>query len=240
MDIEPQPIRLRLADLFVWMTAAAVMLGLWSRIWVDEYGQVANTFSILISVPEIIAYVNGATGIWLFGRRWWRREWIAFQPGHWLLCLVGVMSLFYLVSLGIYLLGWNGGLTIYAPYSTSWNIGFILEMTRQAVGLFVLIAMSMMVPVRRGWRWTIVPFLASESLGLLAYWMLSFQWGTDWVLAYLSLPPWLTILNLVLLIVIATWDARTAPSRRDWLHWTGVATFGMLTIPSILQFLIPW
>ncbi|WP_147274194.1 hypothetical protein [Bremerella cremea] len=240
-EIEPQvktPIQLSLLDLFAATAAIAVVL------WLNRLGNSSSSLSLstFIALTTSLTQATGMWACWYFAWRWWRKVPIDFQPGHWLLCLLGI--LFVLLVIDRRLQSWLfvSFDTVTEDVLTTMSYLFLVVALRH----LLFLAAGLILPVRWPWRILLLsPFLEMVAFLFLFYAMHSMA-STP------SLPPHLrlsftmrsadlagqvgTSLRVLLLIGLTIWDRLTTPTTRDWLHWVGcVMTFLYFTLTLLVR-----
>ncbi|MEW4563793.1 hypothetical protein AB1K70_14765 [Bremerella sp. JC770] len=181
-----------------------------------------NLANMLFQFGLILIYFFGATGLCLFVRRWYLGMVTDFQPGHWWLCLVGILVVYVLLAV---LVEWN--VVPLNELDRTWKLKWLFGQGAGYIG--VLWISGLLLPVRRAWWLTLIP-QTLVHLGTMALWAAVLAGYTSYGVYYqprfqfFSLP-----LALVLLWSVAIWDARTTPDRRDWLHWFGLVVASMVS-----------
>ena len=216
---DPPLERLSIAHLMVWTLGSAIILALHRWSWQFLPGQAADQ----VSVREAIALINSLGGGAAVGGLLlmiWRglRGGPAFprQAGHWVLVISGAASLF---SWGVYAVFFAGG----DDYSRSNYVLYRMIAGTAAIALIGVGLARLNEPPRWRvalWLWLLGYAAALALLGTGGpYW---FQQGKQPLYIDSAL---LAAANLPLLI--AGLLDLFQPTRRDYLHWTGVgARFG--------------
>ncbi|MBI1248761.1 hypothetical protein GC197_13085 [bacterium] len=229
-------VTLSLIDLIAAVTAAAIISALGSLL-LDKN---EITPAIAISLTGFVLYATlGATALFLFGRRWLLGVPTDFQPGHWLLCLSGILFIGQVFSFIVNYYVMTHFIVIRGPASSAfaWTIALT---TLIASGSYVIAGFLM--PVRPAWRLLLIPSVMSVAMTIVSISGLSFllHW---WPIAAFN---WfvVTFAPILLLIALTIWDRVTTSDHRDVIHWVGVATnvvaFGVVLIPIVASLLGVW
>lgn len=235
-EVEPQsktPIQLSLRDLFIGTAAIAVVL--WLNRWVNSPS--SFSLSMVVSLTISLTQATGVWACWYFAWRWWRKVPTDFQPGHWLLCLLGF--LFVLLAIEQRLQSWLfvSFDTVTEEVLTTMSYPFLVVVLRH----LLFLAVGLILPVRWPWRILLLsPLLEMVAFSFLFYAMHSMA-STPSLPAHLHLTFTMRSaelatqvgagLSVLLLIALTIWDRWTAPTSRDWLHWVGcVVTFLYYTL----------
>ncbi|PQO33001.1 hypothetical protein [Blastopirellula marina] len=225
-EVEPQsktPIQLSLRDLFIGTAAIAVVL--WLNRWVNSPRSLSLSMFVSLTIS-----LTQATGVWAccyFAWRWWRKVPTDFQPGHWLLCLLGF--LFVLLAIEQRLQSWLfvSFDTVTEEVLTTMSYPFLVVVLRH----LLFLAVGLILPVRWPWRFLLLsPLLEMAATAYLFYALQSMtassslpeisRFASTMRSAELAMQVGAG-LSVLLLIALAIWDRWTAPTSRDWLHWIG-------------------
>ena len=232
--------RLSILHLMLWTLCSAVHLTLYRAINDLQRNRPADPSGILDASKVISAIVFGAvlTGsIVLVHTRVRSGPPMLRQPGHWLLFIRAVQSLLYtLLMVGMLFLQWEAiwpswGMLLSATFMTASTVGYGLAVWHQRNLrwrlLFLLLAVLSMAHA--------VPFLAlavGQASG-------SFGGMSSWALSLLSMRRWAGM-SLVGAIVAVSIGELFVGLRRDWLHWTGIATAVAGTLVSLMWMVAGW
>ncbi len=225
--------KVSLWDLVLWMTICGVMSLLRIQLTPPSGSASQQAFGLTYFGMEMACFSTGVTALIVFGRRWWHGLKTDFQPGHWLLCLLGIIGLNWFMGevVRLTITPWLHWQDFVSGSSSFLLIEGAIQLTFFLVTYLVA---AYCMPVRSVWRITIYPRVV-ENVLLLAT-VLADIVGTG-AMVYRVFDLWkgpLLMADLVLLIAIATWDFRTTNDRRDWLHWWGVITAMLLSGGDLL------
>ncbi len=224
---KPSPIRsesqarLTILDIFVGVAAAAMFIAVTGA---PDTGSDAATTELIANIYFIVTlsiFTSGATGLFLFARRWWRGVPTDFQPGHWLLCLIGVMYPVILFSL----------LCQHFVFTERHTRPIGLAVL-QILLLWAYLTAGFLIPVRKWWRLALIPqMLIIVSMIIL---ILTTKFDEQMALFLFEMvKPMLLVFDIVVLLVLLSWDTWTRNGPRDWLHWWGVG-IALMTSPTVL------
>lgn len=240
-NAEPQtraPIQLSLRDLFAATAAIAVVL------WLNRLGNSSSSLSLssFIALTISLTQATGVWACWYFAWRWWRKVPTDFQPGHWLLCLLGI--LFVLLVIDRRLQSW-----LFVPFDwASKEVFAAMSYLFLVVALrhLLFVAAGLILPVRWGWRILLLPALLEMVAIFYLFYTMQSMANAPFIAAGASFPSTLrwaelatlagTGLSVLLLIILTIWDRLTTPTTRDWLHWAGCAmTFLYFTLTLVAR-----
>lgn len=175
-------------------------------------------------------FAAGIVGLALFGRWWWRGQTIAWQPGHWLLGVVGLLGVVY-VATRLVMLGLQ-------------NLQADLSIGSDAVSVFVstfhstaklTTLIAALVCARLAWPWRVVPLLMLLHVAAMSVsgYAMQFFGASLWdpYLMWAYSITWCAA--LLTLTALAVRDAAQRRSR-DWMHWAGVVAWAMLYVPELV------
>lgn len=225
---EPTPIRLSLWDLFVWTTLAALACTLWSIHNASTGSFQVNVSQLIFFLTTAFAFATSGTALLFFARRWYRGLPTNFQPGHWLLCLTGVVMLYH----GLAILVRNTIMRV-AMISPRTYAEVYLTIGQDVCFLLVFLLAGFLLPVRPTWRWVmLMPCL--QSLMMVGLWSLVIAFNYFPYSVVVQADIVFNVLGLLILLSIAAWDKATTRDCRDTVHWLGVVTVVILNSPPIL------
>lgn len=229
------PFTLRM--LLVWVGICAVLLEFWRQS--DSLPRDLPWQSLL--GIQLILWSAGLSGLGM--RLWWWKQGrnIPWQPGHWLLCLVGCIGLSAILTKLVQLLFWRVD-----PFPN--EIGLWIQtnipLAISSATSLVMWGVVFFAPMRHVWRLAILPdaILRAFSWGMTVFsgfaalLMDPNQSMAKFVLfsSYVSIS---TIRPLPILI-LALWDGVMNQRPRDWMHWAGVAAWSLLMLFPFLTALV--
>ncbi|PQO46315.1 hypothetical protein [Blastopirellula marina] len=233
LPVEDTTIRLSLSDLFVWMTLTALLCFI-SQISFYQHLQ-SGVQEVLSQISILTFFPVGLTTLYLFAKRRWTKHPIDFQPGHWLLVQCGVVGVYYVVATALIYLTNSPFDNTFISLHPRW-ISLVL-FVYQTGQMMCLLWAAWRFPVRSPWEFYLVLPVVGRLLfswNHFAYFNGLYQLGLGGLFA-LQFNVLVSIAELLVLVALAIWDAKTAP-RRDWLHWVGVGLFLLSTLLNVVQF----
>lgn len=230
-NVEVPQTKLSLFDLIVWVTCCGLFCGL--RFWRDDpdLPERVRTAQLIFFVSHLLVYPIGIAALVHFARRWLTRQPIDFQPGHWLLCLIGTMGFYYLLSSPtIMIVSWleevNGVDTF--PYR-NWMMGL-----SQFLYIGVYLAAGFLMPVAAIWRLALIPkSLVCLIVGIT---ILGITLGVNFHQygVFTWMQPLLLGSEMILITLLAIVDTVKCPRPRDGLHWLGVLVAIFVSAPHLV------
>lgn len=220
--------QLTLLDIMIGVSIAAVTCGFWLQTSPPQ----VPTAQIVFMIPTLIIYVLGGTALFSFGRRYLLKQTIDFQPGHWLLCLMGVS---FVIQSSAHLLR----LAFFPSESMSLSANephILLFFIGQHVLFLVCYLMAgFLLPVRPVWRVTLVDPVLQSLLILLLFASMLMQ-NQFYLLngSYSYANVAINLLGIFIILGIAVWDRATTHDHRDWLHWLGVVAMLIWNLPMLV------
>lgn len=222
----------RIWDLMVLTTSMAVVYLLqgWLSDFQPELNSDAwNIMRLISSVPSGIAL---ASVYWIVNQKCLTGKFF-LQPGHWVLASQAVLMLQTIVAV----------LLLASSAEDIFQAGAWVRATLISFGLIHLLASLILVGGLRfgSIRWRLVLgatalIYASESLIYLSQ-AAPFQFAFTTVVAFVSPFEFVaSICGILFLVVAVMIDIRTR-TRRDWLHWAGVA---VLIFESVITPIVQW
>ncbi len=233
-DIPPFTLRM----LLIWVAICGVLFEFWR-----QTGSLPRDllWQCLIGL-QLVVWSAGLSGL---GLRiwWWKQERkVPWQPGHWLLCLVGGIGLAAILSKIAELLFWR-----FDPFPGPTGL-WIQENFDQIFLLAVLLAMwgiILFAPMRHIWTLAIFPeaILRLFSFGLGIYYDMAaaipFRSGSTWEVVLLWSYGIISTICPLPILIIALWDGVMNDQPRDWMHWAGVATWiALLLQPYVMTIFV--
>lgn len=233
--VEMPRTQLTVLDIMVGVTIAAVTCGIWL-----QFSQPENQmFQVLLMVPTLIIFVLGGTALFSFGRRYVLKQPIDFQPGHWLLCLIGVTFVTQSITHIIRFILFNPHVNLSSVDDQQPMM--LLFLVQHVVFLVCFLLAGFIMPVRPAWRLNLVP-PALQNILTIGFFVGLFQ-DQQWHLFNALFPYFNVAINLMgifLLLVLATWDYASTRDRRDWLHWLGIVAMLIWNVPTLILQLRTW
>lgn len=242
-ELESVP-RFSLQMLLAWVAITSALFEFWRQTHSDFGGREMSTLGLLmlgLTTTRLTVWSLGLCGLG-FRVWWWKHERkIPWQPGHWLLCLVGCLGLLEILSVLSEAFLWRvdpfpgpKGLWIQA------NFHFLFSIAAVVVMWGVVIS----APLRKAWRLAILPLALQRMIGLgfeisLALLGLMFDpmaGGVGTVLLWTS--GIMGMISPLPIIFLAIWDIAQKTTQRDWMHWVGVAAWLLLVLPNLLANLL--
>lgn len=226
--------QLTLLDIMVGVAIAAVTCGSWLQTSPPQMPLV----QVVFMVPTLIIFVLGGMALFSFGRRYLLKQPIDFQPGHWLLCLIGmtfvIQSSTHLLRLAFF----NSGTVV---LSDNQNPVLFLFIAQHILFLICYVVAGSVMPVRPAWRLSLIfPILQTVLVILLFLSMLlENQWYfLNGIYTYVDVA--VNVLGMFIILGLAVWDRATTNDHRDWLHWLGVAAMLIWSLPTLILQIIGW
>ncbi|MBA2117466.1 hypothetical protein [Bremerella alba] len=218
--------RLTLLDLLVGTAAAAIFSALNNSPGVGNTRFAVELITNIYFITTLLIFASGGTGLFLFARRWWNGWSTDFQPGHWLLCLIGVMYSVIMTSLLFQQV-------VFGSAIENLRMKWLSMAVFQVLHLWAYLTAGFLLPVRSWWRIALIPqtLIILAMLGLV----ISLNSGNEQIALFWfeRTKPFLLILDIVVLLTLVVWDTWTAGQRRDWIHWWGV-TVAVMMSPAVL------
>lgn len=230
MDENEAPVAtppLTLVYLLVW---AALCAGMFELARQDERFSDHMVSDVYWGVT-IAVYAAGILGMALRIGWWWQGRLIAWQPGHWLLCLTGVLGILHVLIVEI-----RDLILHYDPVPT--GLLYVIE-AYYAYGLMGVAVLALVVamiatPVHWGWRLTILPKAVRQTASLgLALLSAAGSHGTL-NMAIVIVSGWIFLISPLPILAVTFWDAAQNARKRDWLHWAGCACWTMIFMTEVL------
>lgn len=191
---------------------------------------VPNYYLALLFGPLVIAFPTAGTALMLLIRRRRAQQPIDFQPGYWLLCVTGVLFLYFAISTVTKSAAKPAMVTMFGQ-----TPGSLLIDCGESIGLIVVLLLAgFLLPVRPLWRCVLL--MPCGIVGYTAY-------AEIWWLVQQDTRPFATLnfaelvfhlVGLLVLLVVAVWDFATTRHPRDRLHWLGVTNAALLGSPPVL------
>lgn len=209
--------RMRIAHLLGWTFSSAIFLTMWQGLRSLE-GEPQGSFSGIMDVAGVLygvlvgAVLTGSAV--LIAARIHQGPPLCWQPGHW---MVAILALAYVLNLAAWALG-----TITVSYKG--EPAFLLYGAIVLVEAFFY-ALACRRNVLKRWKW----FFALISILLVGQGLAWVGFSTNvidiWIWTFHSvILPFKGIVLSVWLLVLVCLDRREKLDR-DWIHWTGVATY---------------
>lgn len=215
-------------DIMVGVTIAAVTCGFWLQTSQPQMPMIQVVFMI----PALINFVLGGTTLFSFGRRYLLKQPIDFQPGHWLLCLIGVSFIIQSIANLLRAVLFSREESIVLDDQSPM---MFLILGQQLVFLVCFLVAGILMPVRPAWRLALVTPILQSVLVMLLFgsMLLQDQWySLNDIYSYANVV--INILGIFVVVVLAVWDQATTHDRRDWLHWLGVAAMLLWNLPMLI------
>lgn len=238
-DVLPRP---AIKHLLIWvaLTAVATCVVNWFYESVGvlelDISRIALATSITAASAVSAAQLTGGWVLWSSRKQ---REFLLTHPGHWVI-LWGVISiaLTFYASL-VYKLE-----AVFDFYSVDWTLwGWRMFKWSESLFQFVINVgipgAIFLVAARRNrgiWKWLFVGCAVTSLcawLGTFAYQAL-FSTGTS-LIWYQGLAYVVSSIPVIAMLVLAVWEFRWG-SRRDWVHWVGIAAYTILPIVSLIGY----
>ncbi|PQO31158.1 hypothetical protein C5Y96_12460 [Blastopirellula marina] len=223
-----------LLDIMVGVTIAAVTCGVWL-----QYAQPQiQMIQIVLMVPTLIVFVLGGTTLFSFGRRYVLKQPIDFQPGHWLLCLMGVT---FVVQSTTHVLRLAIIPSHEVVISDDQQAVMLFFLGQHVISLVCFLIAGFVIPVRPAWRLMLAPLVLQNllTIWLFAGMLLGNQWRMFGALyPYVNLA--IHVMGIFTLLLLATWDYASTRDRRDWLHWLGIVIMLIWDVPTLILQLRTW
>ncbi|QDU78220.1 hypothetical protein Pan97_53040 [Bremerella volcania] len=226
--------QLTLLDIMVGVTVAAVTCGFWFQMSQSQMPM----FQFAMMVPTLIIFVLGGTALFSFSRRYFLKQPIDFQPGHWLLCLMGVT---FVIQSTAHLLRWAVITSDDFTVSIDQHGVMLFFLGQHAVFLIGFLLAGILLPVRPAWRLALVAPVLQNLLTILLFGnlLLENQWYLfSAIYSYANLT--FNLLGIFTVLALTAWDRATTHDRRDWLHWLGVAAMLIWDLPTLIIQLSGW
>lgn len=216
---EFQPV-LSMRDLFTWVALSATLLGFVRLTMINDTNPHDDLMEYLVGqmvVPGIIGLIYLRRKLACDGLQH------ELSPGHWLLCLLGMATPFYLVQ--TYL----SSLVINYPGEDRGSDLIFFVVGALGTEAIYTIGFAFFLSVRKTWWWLLVPWSLWYAARVLVtfYTLVDFDFYLYWqdnggiyVLVLLTV-------FLVLFLGLTVYDAVASKSSRNWLHWFGIATFSV-------------
>lgn len=223
--------------LLAWVAICAVLFEFWRQtglmgrevLWQSLMGMQLATWSA------------GLSGLGL--RVWWWQQGrsIPWQPGHWLLCLVGCVGLVPILTKLLQLLFWQ-----LDPFPASTGL-WIQENVRLFLSVASILAIWGVVwfaSLPRVWAIVVLPeaITRSFSLAMQIYVVFNgtsqFPFGSDVTMALTWILGVIALAGPLLILIVPLWDVFISKQERDWMHWTGVAAWGLLILQPYLMTIV--
>ncbi len=220
--------QLTLLDIMVGVAIAAVTCSFWLQASREEN----QIIQIVYMVPTLLVFVLGGTALFSFGRRYWLQKPIDFQPGHWLLCLIGVA--FVVQSLGhlVRTIGFGSESHTVTEDQSSVILLFLIQ---HLVLLASFLLAGILMPVRPAWRLALVTPILQSLLAMLLFGSVLLQESWFMLNSIYSLANVANnVLGIIAIVCLAVWDQVTTQHRRDWLHWLGISAMLIWNLPTIV------
>ncbi|GAA4431126.1 hypothetical protein [Bremerella cremea] len=234
-EAAPQPVkreeddraRITLIDIMACVTIGAVNAALWLQDFADSN---LPSLYVVVECCLFISFTLGVTGLFLFARRWFQGKKTDFQPGHWILCLVGsalvlqtVMSLIRRVFREALEFDIDGVNTLL----------LLILAVQVMVEVLLSIGVGILLPVRRHWRWWLVFVVLAGCIQVLVLFSYILQlYNYSPIFSSLSFAN--TIVAIGVLVGLAIWDYATKEGPRNELHWVGIFVGIIDMVPTIL------
>ncbi|WP_147274195.1 hypothetical protein [Bremerella cremea] len=221
------PFTLRM--LLVWVAICAVLIEFWRQ---GNSRSEDLAWDSLVGI-KLVIWSAGLSGLGL--RIWWWKQGrnIPWQPGHWLLCLVGCVGLSPILSKLVLEIFWR-----IDPYPNP--VGLLIQQSFPYVFLLAAVlaiwGVIFFAPMRHVWTLALFPEAITRSLSLvLELYFAIFQpllipsgsttytvviWGYGIISTISPLP----------ILILALWDGVMNEQPRDWMHWAGVAAWSLLML----------
>lgn len=228
------PVRLALADIFVWMSLACVVTALWIQHHQGDIATVLSPRLLVFFVPVVFAFSTAGTALCYFLRNWWRGDAIDFQPGHWLLCLTGVILGFHIVMVALKIAVRK--FIVPVEEQLAW-LSHLQAIGHETMFIIVFLVAGFVLPVRCLWRWVLVMpcLLSMVNIAIRVLWSLGQPAISGvWPQILFDAQVLIMALGIFVLLAISAWDQATTMSRRDVLHWLGVFSVLLLNLPILL------
>ncbi|MBA2117465.1 hypothetical protein [Bremerella alba] len=213
----PPPTHLTWIEAVAWVVAAVLILVsgmVLHKEWYDEIDRQSLTMLAFYTMAQ----ATGVVGIFYILRTSTREKSEPFQPGHWLLILLGVSAPFYVLSnITQVILFYDG----FADTESYLRVNTVAIIFWQIVEWGLVLLLAFTLPVRGGWRVLLVVYFFGTVIFLAELVSLHFQLHVAAETWYGYLSTWYFVLSAVLLVGLAIWDVATTTQRRDWLHWVG-------------------
>ncbi|WP_146118679.1 hypothetical protein [Blastopirellula marina] len=224
---------LSLRDLFVWTFLCGLMIAAerFSTPWLDP-----NEIHFARWAAQMINALSLGTGLFAlyrFSQQPKDATSNPWQPGHWLLCLVGVLAPWYLLKVAWdYHYFWfqtPGPLEEFRSY-------FLVNGCLAITAWIVLLGVGLLLPVRPRYWWLILfRFTVYFAMIIYAEIWTAFDATFPGLSLLLRWFPWNYPLGLAYLIVLSTLDAWQNGRHRDAVHWIGIVTMGAWFLPKVIS-----
>lgn len=226
--------QLTLLDIMVGVTIAAVTCGFWL-----QNSQPQNQMiQVVLMVPMLVIFVLGGTVLFSFGRRYFLKQPIDFQPGHWLLCLMGVAFVNQSIAQLVRVLVISPNEMI---STDNQNAIMLFFLGQHVVFLVSFLIAGIVMPVRAAWRLILVPTALQNMLAICLFVgvLLGHQWfSLSGIYPYANVA--IHLMGIIILPILVTWDYATTNGQRDWLHWLGVAAMLIWNVPTLVLQMMAW
>ncbi|MFN3150755.1 hypothetical protein [Bremerella sp.] len=220
--------QLSLLDIMVGVAIAAVTCGFWLQTSQPQM----PTAQIVFMIPTLIIYVLGGTTLFSFGRRYLLKQTIDFQPGHWLLCLMGVS---FVIQSSAHLLRLAFFPSEFMSLSDNEQPILLFFIGQHVLFLVCYLVAGFLLPVRPAWRLTLVTPVLQSLLILLLFANMLMQnpsYLINGIYSYANVA--INLLGIFIILGVAVWDRATTHDHRDWLHWLGVVAILIWNLPMLV------
>jgi len=213
-----------------WVVVALVILVsalVLEETWYEE----VDAQSLLSHGLYAVANATGVIGIFYLARTSVREPGEPFQPGQWLLILMGTSAPFYVLSNMTQIVLFYDGFADVESYRWASTAASVFW---QAVEWCLVLTLAFLLPVRSMWRVLVVIYFLGAMAGLveLAALQLDLHPEAEAWYGYVSIRWFL--LSAVALVCFAIWDVLTTHQRRDWLHWVGIGNELVFFTPTFV------
>ena len=228
--------RLSIFHLMLWTATTSVAMVAFEQLttW-DEFDPTIHAFMRGVHLVYSMAYGGaGAWMCWMMTRLALRRPVPLSQPGHGLLLLVATTMIIDGVDTVVFrLLADFNGVTFYAYWEWHQSIGY---------GVAVIVGTVYFFALRLGWLVrsyilylvTICVVLTTWNVLILGGFI--YRWTTIGYYVPQHVLGGASMIGFIFLVISTIFDSLRAP-RRDWLHWTGVGFWALITLIHSISYL---
>ncbi|RCS52658.1 hypothetical protein DTL42_07405 [Bremerella cremea] len=224
---------LSLRDLFVWTFLCGLMIGAerFSTPWLEP-----SEIHFALWAAQMIKALCLGTGLFAFyrfSRQPKEAMFSTWQPGHWLLCLIGVLAPWHLLNVA-----WDYHYYCFqtpAPFG-EFQIYFVVSGCLTITAWIALLGVGLLLPVRPRYWW-IMLFRFTVFLGMIIYAQIwtAFDSTFPGLSLLLRWFPWNYPLGLAYLIVLSILDGWQNGRHRDAVHWIGILAMGAWFLPEAIR-----
>lgn len=236
---QPGAVRLGVGHLLLWTAGCAIVLAI-------DRGREPSPLPLnpifenawRVGYAMVLGVALAAVG--LFG--WWKIRgqltW-RLEPGHWLLLELGIA-----VILGFILHFVASLLSPIAPSIGTRHPMIVVSCLANFCNLLVAGLILLIQRCEPRWRLCLVMIVVQRAVSWLGFIpILSFEFS-DWGFPYVPLrwsnlaqiPVLVSEAIAVSLVIVATAIDIRRGQRRDWLHWTGVTVWILITAPYVIMY----